>query len=313
MAESQSVSDSPEAADLESSWVFIDRPATVDEVKALLTSVVVPYTNGQKRMDTYLPFVLPMTQNTKVKVPNPANPRQSVDEYHQQTTLYTQVAGRLMMLNHVAEERNWAVEIYPEPVTPTGVPGYLRMDDERIVFRVYVTIRENGADQPLGTRFGTSWVKAQGAFNAEASNPYETVETSALGRALAQWGFGVLPGSGIASVEEMRLARGNLQRGAGAGGDKKRRSEQEKEDRGDLIASAIIAADGLRKVRGMSQEDSDRAVDKWIADKFSKSGFLTAEGAYDWDLLTDSQIQFLRNAFRDALAKARADSEMEVG
>lgn len=320
----ENIDETPEAASLESSWVFVDAPATLDEVKALLASVTVPFSGGRGpssdgisqgpelaplTMDRYMPYVLPMSNNVKVKVPDANNPQRTNEEHHVQTTLYTQVAGRLAILADVAERKHWDVDVYPEPTTPTGVPGYLQMD-ERLVFRVYVEISVNG--RTIGKRFGTAWAKAQGGFNAEGSNPYETVETSALGRALAQWGFGILPGSGIASVEEMRLARQNIGgTPRGARGSRGAPAEAtEREDRGDLITSAITKAEELRAIRGMTQDQSDEALAKWILDKFGIEGFVNSTGGYEWQLLTDAQIAFLRNTFRDAVAKAKADAEM---
>lgn len=40
--------------------------------------------------------------------------------------------------------------------------------------------------------------------SAEATHPEEVAETSALGRALATLGFGILPGAGLASAEDMK-------------------------------------------------------------------------------------------------------------
>lgn len=318
----ENVDETPDVARLDSSWVFIDRPATVDDVTALLRTLNVPYSAGRGpsedgirrgpdlpplTMDRYLPYILPMSNNVKVKIPDPNNPQRTVDEYHMQTTLYTQVAGRLAILADVAERQHWRVDIYPEPVTPTGIPGYLRFDD-RLVVRVYVEITDS-MGQSLGKRFGTAWCKSEGGFNAEGSNPYETAETSALGRALAQWGFGILPGSGIASVEEMRLARQNL-----TGPTQGRRGgtqapERVKEERGDLVASAIDFIEQRRKLSGLTQEAVDTGLTTWLKDKFGIEGFVTPTGGYEWPLLTDQQIALLRNTTRDAVVAATAAGE----
>lgn len=306
----ENVDDMHEAASLESSWVFLDREAPVSEVRDLLASVTVPYSD--LTMDRYLPYVLPMSNRQKVKTPDPNNPQRDVESYVRQTTLYTQVAGRLRILADVASSNGWKIDIYPEPNVPTGIPGYLRFDD-RLVFRVYVEItslESDGGSTVLGRRFGTAWAKAEGGFNAEGSNPYETVETSALGRALAQWGFGILPGSGIASVEEMRLAKQNV---GGAGPRARQQAPQRvKEDRGDLIASAVDFIERRRKMTGASQEDVDAGMAKWVRDKLSIDGFVTDGGGYDWTLLTDAQITLLRNATRDAVVAATAAGDTAV-
>lgn len=317
------VDESPEVSSLESSWVFIDRPATIEEVKNLLAGVQVPYSGGRGpsvdgmsqgpeltplTMDRYLPYVLPMSNKQKVKTPDPNNPQRDIESFVRQTTLYTQVAGRLAILAEVAERRGWTVDIYPEKDVSTGVPGYLRFDD-RLVFRVYIEISEGS--RSLGRRFGTAGGKAEGGFNAEGSNPYETVETSALGRALAQWGFGILPGSGIASVEEMRLARQNVGGARGPGRGAPPETERSKEDRRDLIASTLEWIESRRKLSNMTQEQVDAGLVTWVSNKFSIDEFLTADGAYSWDLLTDAQIALLRNTTRDAVVAARASAESD--
>ncbi len=59
---------------------------------------------------------------------------------------------------------------------------------------------------PLGgTHTGTA--KMGGTAGAAKTNPYEDAETSAVGRALGLAGFGLIPGSGIASAEEVARAR----------------------------------------------------------------------------------------------------------
>lgn len=316
------VDETPQEASLTSSWVFIDRDAPVDEVQSLLATIDVPYSGGHGpsespdsmgpvleriSMDRFLPYILPMSNTQKVKVPDPNNPQRTMEKRVLQTTLYTQVAGRLAILNEIADRRRWAVDIYPEKDVSTGVPGYLRFDD-RLVFRVYVEISENG--RSLGRRFGTAWAKAEGGFNAEGSNPYETVETSALGRALAQWGIGILPGSGIASVEEMRLAKTNQQtaRSPQAGPA----AERVREDRGDLITSAIDFIEKRRKLSGLTQEAVDSGINTWLVDKFGVDGFVSESGRYEWERLKDPQIALLRNSIRDAVVRAQAAGETSV-
>lgn len=308
----ENVDESPEVASFDSAWEFLDRPATVEDVTALLRSLDVPYSATEgfmgddlKRhdplpaitMERYLPFVLPMTNNKKVK------DERGATKYVTSTTLYTQVAGRLALLNDVASRNGWTVDIYPEAGVPTGVPGYLRMDDV-LLFRVYVEISAGG--RSLGRKFGTASGKATGGQNAEGTNPYETVETSALGRALAQWGFGILPGSGIASVEEMRLAQHN---GRAPRGGAAAPSAAPAESRGDLIASALDFTSRLRALRAMTEEESDASLERWVNEKFGVVGFVSAPGTYEWQNLTDSQIKFLRNAMRAGVMKAAAAGE----
>jgi len=55
-----------------------------------------------------------------------------------------------------------------------------------------------------GTRYGiaTSWKK--GGAPIEGQHPWEVAETSAVGRALGMFGYGVLPGTGLTHAEDMQ-------------------------------------------------------------------------------------------------------------
>ncbi len=178
---------------------FIDRVPTQEEVHDLLAGLEpvwgVPFTEVEQWVQG-----LPSKKKITKRVNNRA-----VESWHEVTTLYVSVAGRVHMARLAAEKRSWRIDFEPEPVTPTGAPGFLQMD-ERIVYREYCTIWEiddEGREILLGRKPGMAWVPSSGGKQAAGSNPYEKVETAARGRALAAWGFGVLPGSGIASLEEM--------------------------------------------------------------------------------------------------------------
>ena len=204
-------------------WEFLGHAPTHEDVRALLLTL--PDVWGLKYVD-FIDYVQPLPQNKKVKKPHPTNPNLEIEDRVEAYTLYMGVAGRIKMLERAAEDYGWCVDFTPEPVTPTGIPGYLNHAD-RLVYRVYVEIKApiglprvvtEGPElgrlsvaeyMSLGRKAGTAWVPATGGANAAGSNPYEKVETSALGRALGAWGFGVLPGSGIATVEEMQAIRGN--------------------------------------------------------------------------------------------------------
>jgi len=278
----------------------------MDEVKSLLETVKIPFSDHRTMVD-YMPYVLPMTNGVKVKVPLPDKPNVMEEQYINQTTLYTQVAGRLQMANDVMLDHDWILNIEPEAVVPTGMPGYIRAED-RLVFRVYVEIIDHDG-KSMGRRFGTAGAKAVGGTNAEGTNPWETVETSALGRALAQWGFGVLPGSGIASVEEMRLAVSN--RTFGRSGKQKADdgAKPEKESRQDLITSAVTWITKNREVKQFTEDDSNKRITTWIQGRFSIDGFVDESGGYGWGFLKDAQIALLRNEMKQSYATFTASME----
>lgn len=54
-----------------------------------------------------------------------------------------------------------------------------------------------------GTRYGTATSKKSNSGTA-SEWPWETAETSAIGRALGMMGYGLLPGSGLASADDMK-------------------------------------------------------------------------------------------------------------
>ena len=190
-----------EAASLIEQWEFVGEAPTRDRVTELLSRL--PSVWGVKTVD-FADYVQALPQRKKIKVPREPGSTVMIDQYLDCWTLYMSVAGRMKMLEAAAEQNGWMVDFEPEPVTPTGCPGMLQMD-ERVVYREYVRIEAWTTDEDgtprirkLGRKSGTAWVPSRGGSGAVSSNPYEKVETSARGRAIAAWGFGVLPGSGVA-------------------------------------------------------------------------------------------------------------------
>ena len=59
-----------------------------------------------------------------------------------------------------------------------------------------------------GTRHGIATSRRAGGSTAESEFPWEVAETSAIGRALTAMGYGLLPGAGLASAEDMLRATG---------------------------------------------------------------------------------------------------------
>lgn len=298
-----------------SQWEFIDRVPTRDDVLNLLATL--PPVWGINTVD-FADYVQALPQRKKVKVPHPTNPALVVDQHLDCYTLYVSVAGRLKMLQAAAELHGWAVDFEPEPVTPTGAPGYISLEN-RIVYREYCVISEQTAagmnrdGSRLGRKSGTAWVPSSGGSNAAGSNPYEKVETSARGRAIAAWGFGVLPGSGVASVEEIqgaRLNRAHLDaEEAGNGGG---RVGADRRSRTDLLQEALTTAEEVRQARGVDEDVMRQKVAHFLVENLGIARAYDADAdVIRWDVVKDGQILLLLNSLRDTLRNLR-DAESAV-
>lgn len=305
-----------------SNWEFIDRVPTRDEVLKLLETL--PSVWGIKPVD-YAEYVqaLPSTKKMSVR-----QGKAKVDRWFNVYTLYFGVAGRQKMLNDAQEKHGWQVTFRPEPVTPSGVPGFVEMD-ERLVYREYVEIsapigpkRVLGSSEAggewhvaewtsLGSRPGTAWVPRSGGKQAAGSNPYEKVETSARGRAIAAWGFGVLPGSGIASLEEMLGVPRNL-------AAVQAEAAMEQEPGGGPVDKEELQAE-IRSILVDLQQATEREMhetNQIAADWFANSLDLVV-GVFDEDKkvvrldlskVARGQLIQARNAFRRSLAKVRGQA-----
>lgn len=293
----------PETGIEHSNWEFIKDPPTEAQVKALLATI--PDVHGIRLLD-YYEFVQALPANKKIKVQHPTNPRVKVDEYIDNWVLYVSVAGRQAMLNAAQAKNDWRVDYDPEPNSPVGAPGFLSME-QRIVYREYIRIWQYlpDEDEPklLGVRPGQAWVPFSGGSQAAGSNPYEKVETAARGRALGAWGFGVIPGSGIASLEEMQGVQANLsgiqqeQAQHGTTGPDVGRSTRK--PREDMIEELYAEIETLRQ----ATNDTEAGMVAKVGFYLSKT--LGARGVYDevdgiihWDQVKDGHLVLLTNFIR---------------
>lgn len=279
-----------------SDWQFRGDPPTQDQVLGLLRTL--RPCHGVEYVD-FADWVQALPTRLKVKVPHPNNPNVTVDEYVDAWTLYMTVAGRIAMLNEIAENNDWRVDFLPEPHTPTGIPGMLQYDEQKVVYREAVVI--HSGDFLLGSKPGTAWVPTSGGKSAEGSNPFEVVETSARGRAIAAWGIGILPGSGVASVEEMHAASRNRranegERGGGNGGDRPRR----RMSREDLMGKTLTSVEEFRQKRGVSEEQMNSELVQYLAGLGVKQPE-NEDGTVAWDKVKDGQLQLVANKMAEHL------------
>lgn len=304
-----------------SNWKFIGKAPSSQEVIDLIKTL--PPVWGVDTID-FIDYVEALPQKQKVAKPHPNNPEgppivETVEAY----TLYMSVAGRVKMAEHAASMHGAILDFEPEPTTPTGIPGLLATGGggdkgDRIVYREYVTFRyrseeDTPVDFPHGRKPGMAWVPYSGGSNAAGSNPYEKVETSARGRALAAWGFGVFPGSGIASLEEMRGAYENakaMRYESGVADTRQRRGSSARKSRDEVLADAFVVLEELRQARGVSEDEADEKVAEYL-DRIVPGGARGEDGKVDWSKVRDGQLTLLVNASRQALTQLR-DARSEV-
>lgn len=120
---------------------------------------------------------------------------------------YMTVDGRVREMTVANKDRPYSLMTFINPAEGETMPVDVNLPDGRIQ-RLYCPPQACLAvyiDPEGGLHVGTA--KLGGDRGAAASNPYEDAETSAVGRALAMAGYGLLPGSGIASAEEIARAR----------------------------------------------------------------------------------------------------------
>jgi glucose-6-phosphate-specific signal transduction histidine kinase len=126
---------------------------------------------------------------------------------------------------------------------------------------------------------------------------------------MAAWGFGVLPGSGVASLEEMLGAGQNraameAQAEAGGGGG----GRQERETRESLLQRCLAASEELRQLRGISEEEAREKMAKYLHDQLGViSAYDEEAGTIDWAKVKDGQIALLTNSLVDGIQKVRAE------
>ncbi|MHB0878011.1 MAG: hypothetical protein ACYC5O_18405 [Anaerolineae bacterium] len=107
-------------------------------------------------------------------------------------TPYMSVDGRLAMAN--ADHRSQSKRLSFEN------PVVLVDNDEQLTLMVAID------SEIYGRRHGIATSRKVDGAPIEMQHPWEIAETSAMGRALAAMGYGLLPGSGLASAEDMLRA-----------------------------------------------------------------------------------------------------------
>jgi hypothetical protein len=133
---------------------------------------------GKVRHEDYCDFVLALEKR-----------RRSGDEWTSSESAYMSVDGKLAMANedHRLQGKRLDFE----------TPVVLVNNEDQLTLMVVIV------SEMYGRRHGIATSRKNGYSPVERQFPWEVAETSAIGRALASMGYGLLPGAGLASAEDM--------------------------------------------------------------------------------------------------------------
>lgn len=280
-----------------SSWEFIDIPPTAAEVLERLNSL--PDIWGVRHAD-FVEYVQPLSQSKDLST------TKGVKDYHQVWNLYFTVAGRIAMITQAAIINEWSVSFEPEEFGERH--GFVEYG-ERIVYREYCHVMKVDSEKDkvidLGRKPGTAWVPNVGGSGAVSSNRFEKVETSARGRSIAAWGFGVIPGSGVASFDEMLMINDNRQSGQSRG-----RGQQQpaapRQNRGELEGRLRVAIGTYRQLTGISEEQSNTNSIDYAQRTFAKTLAVKDDGSLDLSLLKEGELALFVRTVEQEVLKAQA-------
>lgn len=292
-----------------SQWEFLEVPPTTEDVLRLLGTL--PPVWGISPLE-YAEYVQPLPSRKKYFTAHPDRPNVQLENYVDVWTLYMSVAGRQAMLNAAQAQNDWRVDFTPEQMVPGGAAGFLA-DQPRIVYREYIEIWAHlpqnlemptqvvegpngmktypGIQHYLGKRSGQAAVPFAGGTGAAGTNPIEKVETSARGRALGAWGFGVFPGSGIASLEEMLAIAQNQPGPVEPESGRPLRGTGQKKGREELLEDVMTASEDLRQLMGASEDDATKNLGKYLSAQLGASKAYDADtNEIDWSAVKDGQL-----------------------
>ncbi|HBY92650.1 MAG: hypothetical protein M5U01_23025 [Ardenticatenaceae bacterium] len=125
--------------------------------------------------------------------------RGSNGQWEKVETAYMSVDGRVAMANEDHRRQDKALN-FEDPVV-------LVDDEEQLTLLVAVS------SEIYGRRHGIATSRKIAGTSAEKNFPWEVAETSAIGRALGAMGYGILPGSGLASADDVQRAQEAPERG----------------------------------------------------------------------------------------------------
>ncbi len=169
---------------------------------------------GSVKHEDYIDYVVVLESRRKVD-----------DDWQAVEHAYMAVDGKLAMANE--DHRKQAKRL------DFAEPKVLLDNPEQLTLQVTVT------SEVYGTRHGIATSRKKDGTSAERDFPWEVAETSAIGRALAAMGYGLIPGAGLASAEDMMRASATV---------------PVERERGSSRRSALMTANQRNKLIAMYRE-----------------------------------------------------------
>ncbi len=133
---------------------------------------------GAVKHEEFCDYVVVLQQRKKVD-----------DEWTTVEAPYMAVDGKLAMANEDHRRQGKRLDF--------GTPQVLVDTADQLTLLVTAT------SELYGTRHGIATSRRVGGTDMEREFPWEIAETSAIGRALTAFGYGLFPGSGLASADDM--------------------------------------------------------------------------------------------------------------
>lgn len=137
---------------------------------------------GAVKHEEFIEYITVLDQNKRIN-----------GQWERAETAYMSVDGKVTMANEDHRRQGKQLQ-FEDPV--------VLVDDES-----QLTIMVNISSEVYGRRHGIATSRRVGGSSYEMAHPWEIAETSAIGRALSAMGYGVLPGSGMASADDIKRAR----------------------------------------------------------------------------------------------------------
>lgn len=137
---------------------------------------------GTVKYENYMSYIVVMT-----------NRKKGDNGWETTETPYMAVDGRVRMARDDHRNQNKKLDMY--------LPTILVDNDDTLTLSVCVE------SEVYGKASGTATSRKIEGTSSERQFPYETAETSALGRALGELGYGIFAGAGLTSAEDMQRAQ----------------------------------------------------------------------------------------------------------